>query len=345
MSRNKFYFVIFLLVCAIGFSGCADKSPVSNLSDGRDGKIYFYSTNATFKEYINNQEAKEKIAIHGFLSLPKNISGKVPAVVILHGIGGVAEDIPKDHFNEIADILNEIGIAAFIVDSQTPRKVIDMTQLFEKVTISMRVADAYAALHLLSTHPQIDKDKIGAIGFSRGGNVAMLAQSKLINKSLCEKDNLKFAAVVALYPSCVLQLSNIDFLDSPILMLLAEKDNITPTPMALKYVQRIKSTGANLEFKVYENALHAFDFKILAGKKVNWFNDLSGCQDRYFLLENDGMLFSPYFNERNDDFHKFKNAFTDCEKWQKGLLGGPKEARERVIEDYKAFFTRVFRLS
>ncbi len=56
MSRNKFYFVIFLLLFSIGVSGCADKSPVSNLSDGRDGKIYFYSTNATFKEYINNQE-------------------------------------------------------------------------------------------------------------------------------------------------------------------------------------------------------------------------------------------------------------------------------------------------
>lgn len=343
MSHNKLKTVFLLLVFMLFFSGFTDKKPVADLSDGRDGKIFFLSTNATFKELIDKKDGKEKIKIEGFLSIPKNINKKVPAVVLLHGITGVKEDIPKEHLNEMADTLNEMDVAAFIIDSQSSRDVKTPQEILKRVTLSMRVVDAYAALHLLSTHPKIDKDKIGVLGLSRGGNVAMLAQSKKIKKCFFEEDGLQFAAVVLCYPSCLLQLKNIDLVDSPILILLGEKDNITPTPWTLKYAEKIKATGANVEIKVYKNAHHAFDFKALAGQEFQWFDDFSGCQDRYSLLEDDGMWFNPFLNKRFDDGYKLANVFKDCRKSGQGILGGPKEARKKSIEEYKSFFRRVFK--
>ncbi|UCF82434.1 MAG: hypothetical protein JSV50_14705 [Desulfobacteraceae bacterium] len=50
--------------------------------------------------------------------MPKGIRGKVPAVIILHGASGVNAD-----YFEVADMLNEMRIAAFVVDSLETRSI------------------------------------------------------------------------------------------------------------------------------------------------------------------------------------------------------------------------------
>lgn len=342
MNIRSVTLLFLLLIC---FSSCTKEIPVSDLSDGREGNLTFNSTNATFKEFFENENAGVKALIKGSLSMPKNIEKKVPAVILLHGVGGVTIDIPKNHMHEMASILNELGIAALIIDSQSTRDVRMPSELFQKVTMSMRVADAYAGLHLLSTHPKIDKNRIGVIGMSRGGLVALLAQSKKIRNCFSNNDGLKFSAVVLLYPSSFLQLENIDLIDSPILILIGEKDNITPTPMTLKYIQKIKTSHPNIEIKIYEKAYHGFDIKEFAGTEFNWGHDFTECQNRFFILEDDGMWFYSLRNERYDDAYKFRSIVNDCQKSSKGILGGPKEARLNSIEEYKTFFMRVFNLS
>ena len=340
ISKNHIFILLFLIV----FSSCTKDIPVSDLSDGREGKLTFYSKNLTFKELIENEITGEKVLINGFLAIPKNIKNKVPAVILLHGVGGVTLDIPKNHMHEIASTLNALGIAALIIDSQSTRDVRMPSELYQKVTASMRVADAYAGLNLIATHPKIDMNRIGVMGMSRGGLVALLSQSEKIRNCFIDNGGLKFSAVVLLYPSSFLQLDKIDLIDSPILILLGGEDNITPTPMTLKYVQKIKSSHPNIEIKIYEKAYHGFDIKEFAGKKFNWGHDFSECQDRFFILENDGMWYYPLRNERYDDAYKFKSIVSDCQKSSKGVLGGPKEARINSIEEYKVFFMNVFNL-
>lgn len=341
----NFKTLIFLLLLLTFFSSCTRENPVSDLSDGREGSLTFNSTNATFKALYENKNAGDKDLIKGYLSIPENIEKKVPAVILLHGVGGVTLDIPKNHMHEIARTLNALGIAALIIDSQSTRDVRMPNELYRKVTASMRVADAYAGLHLLATHPKIDKNRIGVMGMSRGGLVALLAQSNKIRNCFSNDKGVKFSAVVLLYPSSFLQLENIDFIDSPILVLLGEKDNITPTPMTLKYAQKIKISHPNIEIKIYENAYHGFDIKEFAGTEFNWGNDYSECQDRFFILKNDGMWFYPLRKERHDDAYKFSSIVNDCQKSSKGILGGPEEARINSIEEYKTFFMRVFNLT
>jgi hypothetical protein len=93
--------------------------PVADLSQGQEGKIYFSSINlGSFREILAGEGQSKPVTISGTLKLPKEADGKVPAVIILHGAGGV-----NDHYFEVADMLNEMGIAAFVVDSFEPRGI------------------------------------------------------------------------------------------------------------------------------------------------------------------------------------------------------------------------------
>jgi len=70
--------------------------------------------------------------------------------------------------------LNELGVAALAVDSFAGRGIVstntDQTQLDR---LSM-VVDAYRALELLAKHPRIDPTRIAVMGFSRGGQSALI---------------------------------------------------------------------------------------------------------------------------------------------------------------------------
>jgi dienelactone hydrolase len=61
------------------------------------------------------------------------------------------------------------------------------------------VADAYAALRLLSGMPQIDAERMAIIGFSYGGEVAHLAAFETLRSAL-NPGPVRFAAHVAFYP-------------------------------------------------------------------------------------------------------------------------------------------------
>jgi dienelactone hydrolase len=272
--------------------------------------------------------------------LPKNAKGKVPAVVIMHGAGGV-----NSHYFEVARILNGIGIAAFIVDSWETRGIRSVQALKGKKlphSFAIRISDAYAALELLSTHPKIDKRKIAIMGYSHGGAVALFVVSEKIRYSFIA-DDLRFAASIAYYPFCFPQIKDIDFTDAPILMLLAEKDNMAPAKPCLDYARRIKGAGVDIKTIVYKNAHH--QFPVLPEKKIikaPEFADLSNCgQNEYWFLRNDGNWYSPYLKKTYAEVDTGDIA-TDCKKDGEAIMGGDEEAKAKSIKEFKAFLRRVF---
>jgi dienelactone hydrolase len=129
----------------------------------------------------------------------------LPAVVILHGSSGV--DFRGDFY---ARALNAAGIATFEIDMWEARKI---TSAAERPPLPIiNYPDAFGALKFLSEHPNIDPDRIGIMGFSWGGVVA-LASATEPNASLFGGD-LRFAAHVAHYPVC--WASNSTFPGTPI---------------------------------------------------------------------------------------------------------------------------------
>ena len=338
-SEGRYQYIVYKSLATI-----ATETPVADLSKGQEGRIYFTSINlGSFKEILAGEGQSRPVTISGTLKMPQKVVGKVPAVFILHGAGGVFK-----HYYEAADMLNEMGVAAFVVDSFEMRGMTSVVDILKKVfhSYSIRISDAYAALELLSTHPKIDKSRIAVLGYSHGGRVALFVASEKIRWSFIA-DDLRFAASIAYYPPCSLQLKNIDFTKAPVLMLLAEKDNMAPIEPCLDYVQRIKDSGIEVQAIVYKKVHHGFP--VLSENeivKVPSTPDVSNCttEELVLLLQDDGTWYSPHFKMTPDEIDVSGKDRLNCIVYGEAIMGGNEEAKAKSIKAYQTLLKRVFNL-
>lgn len=197
-----------------------------------------------------------RIQVGGHLVLPEGVQSPVPVVVIVHSSGGLGA---KER--EYARALSREGIGAALPDSFTPRGVRHTGRQQESVTSLTMVADAYAVLNRLVQHPRVDPRRIGVVGFSKGGTVAMLAADEHFRRALADGTN-RFAAHVAFYPSCATQLTAPRPTAAPLLMLMGELDSYTPAEQCERYVGRIRGAGFAVRSIVYRGAPHAWDSRL-----------------------------------------------------------------------------------
>jgi len=337
--EGSYQYVVYSSITAL-----ATENPVADLSEGQEGNIFFSSINlGSFREILAGEGQSKPVTISGTLKMPKGVSGKVPAVIILHSSGGV-----NDHYFEVADMLNEMGIAAFVVDSLNSRGIGSMRELLKELfhSYAIRISDAYAALELLSTHPKIDRNKIAVLGYSHGGKVALFVASEKIRYSFIA-DDLRFAASIAYYPNCATRFKDIDFTDAPVLMLLAEKDNICPIDSCLEYAQRMKESGADIKAVVYKGAHHMFPV-LYSDKttKVPVLPDWSHCgKEELLFLREDGTWFFPHTNKTVDGVNGIIGDYTaNCRIDGGAIIGGNEKAKAKSINEFKTFLKRVFNL-
>ena len=118
----------------------------------------------------------------------------MPAVVLLHGSGG-----PRQGVKHWSKILEKLGLVIFIVDSNSMRGCPSDSKTrcknYSEHQGMANIVDAYRALELLSTHPQIDPNRIALMGFSVGGKATLYASVKRFQK-MWGNSGLEFAAYV-----------------------------------------------------------------------------------------------------------------------------------------------------
>jgi dienelactone hydrolase len=123
------------------------------------------------------------------------------------------------------------------------------------------VADAYAALRLLTSQPKIDVNRIAIVGFSFGGELAHLAAFEPLRSAL-NPGQSRFAAHVAFYPAGVFGTiaERGAYTGSPVLMLLGEKDDNLPVAKVEGYLTYARSAGnpTPVETVTYPGAYHAW---------------------------------------------------------------------------------------
>jgi dienelactone hydrolase len=245
-----------LIACASmpGIGGRSD--PVTELSQGQTGRIYFESTNpASYRNVMTRHLDTRKTVIWGTLTVPQS-PGKVPAVIILCHAGGIQES----HEFVWARELNKIGLATFVVDHVAARKLRRYDDQRQEIHTPTFIADAFAALNLLSTHPAIDPNKIAVIGYSKSGQAAHLTASTVIQTRLA-KPGLRFAAHVGVYPVCSFTLHHIGVTGAPLLFLVGEKDNKCLPELCERYAERIRRAGFEAKVIVYPDAYWGWDRK------------------------------------------------------------------------------------
>lgn len=217
-------------------------------------------------EYANKFEMTKKqgkpIEIFGYLTMPTiPVSGKIPVVIIAHGSAGVQS---KDT-GFWAPYFNKLGFASFVVDSFTPRGVASTVDDQSLVSNAADTADAFYALKLIAADPRFDANRVGIIGFSRGGIAANEASTKTFRDNILREDkNLQFAFHIPVFPGCqnsrYRKNGSFDRTGAPMLFLMGSKDDYTPAKFCLDQIKGLQEEYPGvIDYRVYEGANHSFD--------------------------------------------------------------------------------------
>ena len=184
--------------------------------------------------------------------------GPFPAVVILHGCGGLSPQLER-----WSRFFADHGYVGMVVDSFGPRKVKGdcAPESPDDIPVTARLDDALGALRWLQAQPDVRKDRIGAIGFSQGGVYAMsVVNGPSLQRAAARGVKVEpgFAAGVGVYPggckSLIPQLAV-----RPLLVLIGGADDWTPPSFCQQMVDSMKSRGADAAIVVYPGAYHYFD--------------------------------------------------------------------------------------
>ena len=117
-------------------------TPMTDFRSGPGNGIYSYasSTPPTVMELIQSDRPRPTATAQGQLVLPPNApaDAKLPAVVLVHGSGGIY----PEQVTYWAKLLNDQGIAAFIIDVFGPRGVKSTGEDQSQVPFAADTADA-----------------------------------------------------------------------------------------------------------------------------------------------------------------------------------------------------------
>ncbi|OQX14599.1 MAG: hypothetical protein BWK76_14420 [Desulfobulbaceae bacterium A2] len=261
---SRFVLALAAATIACGFStaALAQELVADFLAGQPTGRYSFASwTPKTLPEVFKGNTQNETTAIVGNLFLPPGSDKeKVPAIVLMHGSGGIYEAMldfwPK--------LFNAQGYAVLAVDSFGPRGVKSTASDQSQVPFTADLADAFAALRLMASHPRIDPGRIAIMGFSRGGITTWRTAVERIVAAQKLPNGLRFAAHVPFYSGgCTgafrLMVKPGVFSKSPMLWVHGDADDYTPIGPCRDYAERIGKAGTPVEFVVIAGARHKFD--------------------------------------------------------------------------------------
>lgn len=225
------------------------------------GRIEFQSITVSSRwDYARlNLTNTQETTVFGDLLMPKNVTGKVPAVVLSHGAGGVESNM----YDVWAKELNAVGYAVFIIDSFKPRGIAETLSTPGPIRWPINVADALNGLRLLATHPQIDATRIYHMGFSLGGTTAFDTAWPTWQRPV-DTNGTRFAGHIVWYPGNCGQryrTDDVETVTAPIFVLLADREleESIDVTTCRRWYDELAAKGNAITYKEYKGARHGFD--------------------------------------------------------------------------------------
>jgi dienelactone hydrolase len=234
-----------------------------------------------------------------------NKSTRSPAVVLLHGCGGLSPSLAPMKWREF---FRTKGYVTLIVESFQARGWGSNVCTKEKEVGVFgqldRIADAFEAANMLSKLASVDPAKIFLMGFSHGAGTALLSATDSAKAYFANTPydigKPPYAGVIANYPWCgredtypTATMKRPIWL--PTLVLIGDKDNYTP----VEYCQAMAAKPAFANSKVFsiqvlKAAQHGFDnglnetsFKACGGR-----GQAPTCQETVTIGHSESAFFS-----------------------------------------------------
>ena len=203
--------------------------------------------------FLRGDKAGPEVLLGGELRLPVGASSRVPAVILIHGSGGIGSG--PDMW---AHILNEAGIAAFILDSFSGRNIVSTVEDQDQLNSLSMTVDAYRALDVLAAHPRIRPDRIAVWGFSKGAVPAVYSAVERFRMSFGNQN--RFAAHVGFYTPCNIAYDmDAAMGEVPIRLYHGSSDDYVNPAACRTLVSRLKPAGVDIALTEYAGSQHSFD--------------------------------------------------------------------------------------
>lgn len=199
--------------------------------------------------------------------LPAAGGGRRPAVVALHGCGGLYRRDGRTldaRYTDYGARFAAAGYHLLLPDSFGSRgsgPICVLPAAERKITSETRRGDVIAAVRWLAARPDVDPRRIVVLGWSHGATTALLAVNSARHESARPGALTPLAGAVVFYPGCRALLGEEFSLDTPLLMLLGERDDWTPPQPCVQLAERTRARqpDAELAVRVYDGGHHGFD--------------------------------------------------------------------------------------
>jgi dienelactone hydrolase len=270
----------------------------------------------------------------------KRGEAKIPAMIVVHGSGRVRDAREFAYAREF----NAIGVAAVVIDSFTPRGIKSTVRDQSAVSSYDMLVDAVSTLKVIAKHPAIDPARIGMIGYSKGGTVAVkLALQRYVQP--LTGGEARFATLIAMYPWCGdMPLDFRPASAAPLHMLLGADDRYVGVEGCKEYGKKFAGAGGNLTLKIYPGAQHGWD----TPGATHW-SDAAGQNSKNCVYDE----ISPgtwiersskiKVTENNRPTATAKSATAHC--MTLGVSGGyDAAARTQSMQDIRGFVREAFKL-
>lgn len=184
--------------------------------------------------------------VKGYLAIPKEVQGKLPAVIVIHENRGL-----NPHIKDVTRRMALEGFVAFAPDylagmGGTPADEDKARDMIGQLKPEDIVANSQTALAALKTHPQANS-KVGAMGFCWGGGQ--------VNALAVAAPDL--AAGVAYYGAQP-QAADVPRVKAPLLLHYAALDDRINAGIK-DFEAALKASNKTYELYMYEGANHAFN--------------------------------------------------------------------------------------
>jgi carboxymethylenebutenolidase len=180
----------------------------------------------------------------GYLALPP--SGRGPGVIVIQEWWGLV-----DHIKDLADRFAREGFVALAPDLYHGEKTKSPDQagkLLMALNIAETAKDLRGAATYLRSRPEVQPNKVAAVGFCMGGQLALFGAS-------AHPDVID--AVVDFYGIHPKVNPDVSKLAGPMLAHFGRRDKSVNEPAARALVDRVKAAGKPIEAHFYD-ADHAF---------------------------------------------------------------------------------------
>lgn len=212
---------------------CLALVSLSTLAAGRPSK----------SERVSYKSGDETVT--GYLALPDS-PGRHPGVVVIHEWWGL-----NDWVKEQAQKFAEQRYAALAVDLYRGKSTAnpdEAHELMRGMPQDRAVRDLKAAFDYLASRSDVDKNKIGSIGWCMGGGLSLqLAVSEP-----------RLAACVVNYGPMPTDPAGIRKIHAPVLGNFGAEDRGIPPDAVRAFEKSMKADNKKIDIKIYDGAGHAF---------------------------------------------------------------------------------------